>query len=486
MAGDVHESLFSAALESSIAPFMALHALLNRLSSGQKDRLKRAVAIIPPSLRQSFAYRRWRRFLAESERWPTERICQWQTENLRRIVRHAVEHTEGYRELYRKAGIKPDDIRSLEDVRHLPFTTKETFRDNLAAFSAPQAGRRYVTTGGSTGIPFGFYELSSMQEIESAFMHAGWSWTGWKLGQPSAVLRGGFVGTETNWSQDQPFYREFALSSYFLGANTVAAYVDAMRDRGIRVLQAYPSSLNMLCDLIKEQDLRERLALDVIFLGSENLYDWQLEKFGETFPEARLFAWYGHCEKAVLAPWCERTRHFHAWPFYGLTEILNADGAVVGEGEEGEIVGTSFHQMLTPFIRYRTMDRAVKGPSSCPDCGRSFPVLSKISGRAHEVIVTRKGRYISMTAINMHDDIFDGLRQVQFFQETPGEVMFHYVTKNGSLPATEEVKIRQRLVVKLGEDVALKLQPVAEIPRTKSGKFRFLDQRLSIQYGDRP
>lgn len=465
---------------------MSLNALLNRLSRGQKDRLKRALAIVPPGLRQPFAYRRWRRFLAAAQYWPEEKIRQWQIENLRQIVRHAVERTEGYRELYRKAGIKPDDIRSQEDIRHLPFTTKETFRDNLAAFSVQQAGGRYVTTGGSTGIPFGFYELSSMQEIESAFMHTGWSWTGWRLGRPSAVLRGGFVGTETSWSQDQPFHREFALSSYFLTAKTVAAYVDAMRARAIRVLQAYPSSLNLLCDLVKEQNLRGRLVLDVILLGSENVYEWQLEKFEETFPEARLFAWYGHCEKAVMAPWCETNRRFHAWPFYGLTEIVDSDGAVVDEGEEGEIVGTSFHQRLTPFIRYRTMDRAVKGPSSCPDCGRAFSVLSKISGRAHEVIVTRTGRYISMTAINMHDDIFDNLRQFQFFQETPGEVVFHYVSKNGGLPATEEVKIRQRLMVKLGEDVALKLRPVPEIPRTKSGKFRFLDQRLPIQYGDRP
>jgi phenylacetate-CoA ligase len=317
-------------------------------------------------------------------------------------------------------------------------------------------------------------------------MHTGWSWTGWRLGQASAVLRGGFVGSGTNWSDYDPFHRELALSSYFLTAKTAAAYLDAVRTRGIRVLQAYPSSLNLLCDLIKELGLQGRLQLDVIFLGSENVYEWQIEKAEQAFPRARLFAWYGHCEKAVLAPWCEHAQQFHSWPFYGWTEILDERGAAVAEGEEGEIVGTSFHQMLTPFIRYRTMDRATKGPSSCPQCNRAFPILSSISGRAHEVIVTRTGRYISMTAVNMHDDIFDALRQFQFFQEAPGEVVFHYVSKDGALPAPEKMKICQRLMAKLGDDVTLKLQPVAEIARTKSGKFRFLDQRLPIQYGERP
>lgn len=465
---------------------MALHALLNRLSIEKKEHLKQALSVIPPSFRQSLLYYRWRRFLFEAQSWSAEKIRAWQTEKLRKIVRHAMENTDGYRDLYRQAGIKPEDIRELEDLRHLPFTTKELLRDNLAAFSLREGGGRYVTTGGSTGIPFGFYENPSMQEIECAFMHTGWSWAGWRLDQPSTVLRGGFVGSEENWCSYQPFHRELALSSYFLTGPTVAGYVEAIQTRNIRVLQAYPSSLNLLCDLIKEQGLQGKLRLHVIFLGSENVYDWQLEKFEQTFPETKIFAWYGHCEKAVLAPWCENSRNFHTWPFYGATEIINVDDSSTAQGDEGEIVGTSFHQTATPFIRYRTMDRAVKGPPSCAKCARAFPVFTRISGRAHEVIVTASGRYISMTAINMHDDVFDGLRQFQFFQERPGEIIFNYVSKTKILPAGEEARIYQRLMAKLGQDVTLTLRSVAGIARTKSGKYRFLDQRVPIQYGDRP
>jgi phenylacetate-CoA ligase len=101
------------------------------------------------------------------------------------------------------------------------------------------------------------------------------------------------------------------------------------------------------------------------------------------------------------------------------------------------------------------------------------------------VIVTGTGRYISMTAINMHDGIFDHLRQFQFLQTTPGEVVFHYVAKAGVLPSTEAALIQHGLRAKLGADVRLELRSVSEIPRTKAGKFRFLDQRLPIHYGDR-
>jgi len=398
-------------------------------------------------------------------------------------VRHAYEKTEGYRDLYRQAGVCPEDIQTLGDIRFLPFTTKELFRDNLEAFSVKSNFRVYLTTGGSTGIPFGFYESYNNIEIEDAFMHTGWSWAGWKRGSRSAILRGAFIGSEnSHWKYD-PYNRDLLLSSYYLTEKTLEGYLKVLKQYKPKVLQAYPSSLNLFCDLLKDAHLCGEIGFDLILLGSENVYDWQLTKFKEIFPHAKIHGWYGHAEKAVLAPWCEYEEVYHLWPFYGFTEILGEKNQEVNEGLEGELVGTSFHNLVTPFIRYRTMDRAIKGSPNCPSCGRAFPILKSISGRSHEVIVTASGRYISMTAINMHDDIFDGLRQFQFLQEQPGKVIFKYLPKKELLPS-EITSIQIRLMLKLGNDMELSMVPVNEIPRTKSGKYRFLDQRLPIRYGD--
>lgn len=464
---------------------MSLKQLIHGIPETHRRRLKQLLAVVPPEVRQPRFYRQWRSFLDEAQRWPAERIRGWQLEQLRQIVDLAINKTEGYRELYKKVGLSSArDLRDLNDLRRLPFTSKQLFRDNLAAFTVPGPRGRYVTTGGSTGIPFGFHETFQMSSLENAFMQTGWSWTGWKLGMPSAVLRGGYVGSKDDVSCWDPFSRELALSSYFLTADSLPRYISEIERRGLRVLQAYPSSMNLLCDLIRERKLGGKLSFEIVFLGSENVYPWQLEKFRVMFPQTRFFAWYGHCEKAVLAPWCESTTRFHAWPFYGMTEVLTESGDEVSEGVEGEIVGTSFHQVLTPFIRYRTMDHAEKGPARCEHCGRAFPILNRIVGRAHEVIVTKSGRYISMTAINMHDDIFDGLRQFQFLQETPGKVTFRYVPKESKLATSEQQKINSGLKAKLGEDMVMELERVDEIPRTKSGKYRFLDQRMEIRYGD--
>ncbi len=465
---------------------MFLSQLFRQIPEARRQRLKQFAAFVPHSWRLPRTYRFWRRFLETAQYWPEDQIREWQLKHLRIIVHHAFTQTEGYRELYQRAGLRSaDDLRCLDDVRHLPFTSKETFRDNLAHFSVAAEKGRYVTTGGSTGIPFGFRETYEASSLESAFMHTGWVWAGWRLGMVNAVLRGGYVGSENSVARYDSYMRELSLSSYFLTRKSLPRYLQAIRKHRIQVLQAYPSSLNLLCDLMKDQRLEGQLVLKLVLLGSENVYPWQLQKFQSNFPGTRFFSWYGHCEKAVLAPWCEGTTELHSWPFYGLTEVVHPDGGPVAEGLEGEIVGTSFHQTLTPFIRYRTLDHAVRGPGRCVHCGRSFPLLMKVLGRSQEVIVTCSGRFISMTAVNMHDEIFDGIRQFQFMQAQPGMVTFNYVPKAEAITPAEETKIRSGLLTKLGEDMTLVLNPVKEISRTKAGKFRFLDQRMNIQYGDR-
>ena len=93
--------------------------------------------------------------------------------------------------------------------------------------------------------------------------------------------------------------------------------------------------------------------------------------------------------------------------------------------------------------------------------------------------MTSTGRLISMTAINMHDDIFDHIRQFQFFQEQKGKVTFRYIPKETCRPDVVQ-DMKRRLMVKLGDDVALGMEQVQEIPLTSRGKHRFLIQKLTL------
>lgn len=448
--------------------------------------LKHAYGALPPYVRLGQQYRELRAFLQEAQWWDRERIQAWQLARLREIVKHAYENVPGYRALCQDMGVQPEDILSLEDVRSLPFMTKELIRDNLKDFVAQNVDLnkcRYITTSGSTGIPVGFFHTAVNIWMENAFMHTGWERAGWKLGESSAVLRGAFVGTEKQFWDYDPVQRELLLSTYYLTERTYRAYVEKILDVRPKNLQAYPSAANLFADLVLENGDAGRLDFKIIFLGSENIYDWQKEKLKRAFPRSRLFGWYGHTEQAALAHWCEYSENYHVWPFYGLVEVLDETGCEVREGEAGEIVATSFWNYAVPFIRYRTMDIARKGAYGCQACGRQFLLLENVEGRLQEMIVTAQGRYISMSAINMHSDVFDNVRQFQFYQDTPGKVILKIVPK-ATYSVQDAERIYQEVKRKLGEDMDLELMLVAEIPRTPRGKLRFLDQRLKPRYGD--
>lgn len=460
--------------------------VLGRIPDPVKGVLRRFYAFVPMKYRMGKKYWQIRRFLEEAQYWNTEKIERWQLGKVREVVKYAYENVPGYHTLYRDAGIGPEDIQSLEDVKNLPFVTKEMIRDNLGDFtsrSLPRWKMLYVTTGGSTGIPFGFYHTEITNHIENAFMHMGWERAGWHLGGSSAVLRGAFVGSEKEFWAYNPTQRSLLLSSYYLTEDTYEKYMDKIVQFRPLYLEAYPSTAVILSDLIISRGDIGRVSFKVILLGSENIYDWQRARISQAFPTARLFGWYGHAERVVLAPMCEYSDQYHVWPFYGFTEILNEDGEEIGKGEVGELVGTSFWNYATPFIRYRTMDIAKKGEFRCDRCGRQFQLLERIEGRIHEFILSGTGRYISMTAINMHDDIFDNVKHFQFYQDTPGKVILRLVKKR-TYSQADTKKIYRGLKRKLGEDVDLEIVFVDTIQKTRRGKYRFLDQRLKLKYGE--
>jgi phenylacetate-CoA ligase len=450
-----------------------------------KSVLRELAAFVPLKLRMGRGYWVMRNFLDTAQHWSPQQIDTWQLSALKQIVSYAYEHTDGYRQLYDEAGVHPDELRRTGDIRFFPTVGKPLLQANLKAFTVPAVRAEYCATGGSSGTPFGFYQTAYMRRVvEQAFMHTGWAWTGWKLGMKSAVLRGSFVGTKRRFFSYDRLNRELHLSTYHLVESSARTYLDVLNAYRCDVVHAYPSQFYMFCDLVGEQ-VGTSLPMSgaYAFLGSENVYEWQVARCQEVFPNLRIFSWYGHTEKAILAPWCETSHQYHVWPFYGLGEVLDPDGEPVGIANEGEIVGTSFHNRATPFIRYRTEDRAVRGADRCDHCGRHFALLDTVIGRGHEVVISKAGRYISMTAIagSIHGEMFDAITQFQFQQVEPGRVTFLFVPRRNASP--NEVELQRDLARILGADVDLVVRSVPAITRTKAGKASYLDQRLQVRYG---
>ncbi len=423
--------------------------------------------------------------LQRSQWWSREQLEEYQLQQLDKLLNHAYENVPYYTNIFDERGLRPSDIQDFNDLQQIPFLTKELVRDNLGDLKAtnyPPDKFEYVTTGGTTGVPLGFYyERDVSRAKEWAFIKTLWERLGYKFCDKCVVLRGRVID-----KADKGIYWDTTLfgiwlflSSYHMADENLPRYIDIINKFKPKFIQAYPSTITILAKFMKKNNIPPFPTVKALLLASENLYTWQRELLEGTF-QCRIFSWYGHSEMGVLAGECEHSPYYHIFPQYGVVELIDTDGnSVTDNGKTGEIVTTGFNNLIVPLIRYKTGDFGAYSDYKC-SCRREFRLFEKVEGRwTQELIVARNRRYIPITALNMHSDVFDNVDQFQFYQEKEGKLILNIV-KKGTYSKRDSEYILHELLKKLGHDVELELCFVDHISRTQTGKFKFLVQKLPV------
>ena len=442
---------------------------------------ERMYRTLPPSVRYGRPYSRAVSFLDRSQWWSRDEHEAWQLARLQELTRHAYDHSPFYRRLYNEHGVSPDRLKELDDLRSFPTISKDDLRTSAEQIRVTNFGRskfQYHTTGGSTGKPVGLYwEADRTVPLERAFMHRQFRWIGFELDRDRTVaLRGLPVGGGALYEQ-LPGH-QIRLSSYDMTPDNLDRYIEIIdRYRPVAIM-AYPSAAYILGRHILERGGHAFSGLRALLCGSENFYPWQRDVITRAFG-CRAYSWYGQSEYVALGGECEHSTDYHFYSEYGITEIISKDGVAAGPGESGEIIATGFNNFAFPLIRYRTEDVARRSLRTSCECGRNYSLVSSVEGRLQEMIVALGGNLISMTAINMHSDVFDNVRQFQFFQEMPGRLLMRIVRRPG-FTSNDETRIRAALAEKLRDQFDLELIYVDEIALTPRGKATFLEQRLPI------
>ena len=445
----------------------------------------KALSILP----SYSTYRKTYTLLQASRWWSREELLAYQTEALSRLLNHAYTNVPYYRRIFDDRGLVPEDIQTPADLRLLPILTREDLQTHLPDLKArnyPDAAFEYVTTGGSTGIPVGFYyERGASRAREWAFMKTQWDCVGYRFGDRCAVLRGYIVGSARNsayWKKTL-FGRWLLMSSHHMTEETLPAYIDQIRRFEPRFIQSYPSTAAQLARYMTENGVEPFPTVRAVLCGSENLYPWQRILLEEAFC-CRVFSWYGNSEQTVLAGECEESTHYHIFPEYGVVELISRDGRPVEEpGELGEVVATNLTNYVCPLIRYRTMDLATVAQGPCT-CGRHYPLLERVEGRIQDFIITGKGELLSGITMNIDTDAFDNVKQFQFYQEEVGEVVLNVVKKPAFGDGDAEY-LYHEVSRSCGDDVTVTIRYVDNIPLTTRGKYRYFVQNLPVHFGER-
>ena len=462
-------------LEDQLYPLLTLY---ERLPQRVRNGVGFGYRLLPKGWRYGARFGEFKELAVAGEQWSVEEIQDYQLKQLRAVLHHAANHCPFYEKRFLRAGFRPENVHGPEDLKECPFVEKRDLQEHLnemVSTNIPASQRLYLTTAGSTGVPVGFYlQKGVSRPKEQAFLEAMWRRAGYSGGARLAVIRGQVISSKSEGrivSYDAT-RGWLMLSSYHLTPERLPEYREALEKFKPDFLHAYPSAALQLAEYVEKFGETWRLPLRGLLCGSERLTIPQKQLLERVF-QCRAYRWYGHSERAVLAGEGAQSELFYFFPQYGFVEFGPPD-------EEGlrEVIGTSFHNLAMPLIRYRTGDCVrLAEPEDVSSLEYPWPAAVEIAGRQQEYLVSATGRRISLTAFNMHDAVFNDLYAVQFYQERPGLAEFRYVAGprfHGSRLTRIEESIRR----KLGDDFQITFREVKEVEKTARGKHRWLVSQL--------
>ncbi|MFJ8095064.1 phenylacetate--CoA ligase PaaK [Streptomyces griseofuscus] len=331
-----------------------------------------------------------RELLDAGERLGLEELRTLQLERLRASLRHAYEQVPFYRESFDKAGIRPEDCRSLEDLARFPFTTKADLRENypFGMFAVPRERiRRLHASSGTTGRPtvVGYTEndLSMWADMVARSIRAAG-------GLPGDVVHVAYgYGLFTGGLGAHYGAERLGCTVVPASGGMTARQVQLIQDLEPAVIMVTPSYMLTLLDEFERQGVDPRTtSLRVGIFGAEPWTEQMRREIEERFAIDAVDI-YGLSEVVGpgVAQECVETKDgLTVWEDHFYPEVIDpVTGEVLPEGERGELVFTSLTKEAMPIIRYRTRDLS----RLLPGTARVFRRMEKISGRSDDLVILR-------------------------------------------------------------------------------------------------
>jgi phenylacetate-CoA ligase len=332
-------------------------------------------------------------FNEEFETLPREALEALQLKRLQQVAER-VYHTVGfYRKAFDKAGIKPEDIRRLEDLRKLPFTEKQDLRDNypFGLFAAPMTSivRLHAssgTTGKSTVVGYTKRDIETWAELMArSFVAAG-------LTKNDMIHNAYGYGLFTGGLGAHYGAERLGASVIPISGGNTRRQIMILQDFGPTAICCTPSYALYLAEQGEEMGVDMRsLKLRVGVLGAEPWTEKMREEIEDRLNIMALDI-YGLSEvigPGVSIECTEGRRGLHVFEDHFIVEVINpVTGETVPNGEPGELVFTTLTKEAFPLIRYRTRDlsRLMREPCRC---GRTHVRMDRVTGRSDDMLIIR-------------------------------------------------------------------------------------------------
>lgn len=331
-------------------------------------------------------------FNPELETMSRSELEALQLERLQKTVNHCM-NSPFYQNKFKELGITPDDIKTLDDVRKLPFTTKEDLRENypFGICCVPMKDCvRLHSSSGTTGNPT--VVLHSQRDLDE--------WANavarclWMVGsRPEDVFQNSAgYGMFTAGLGFQYGAEKVGMLTVPAAAGNTTRQIKFIKDFGTSVLHAIPSYASRIYEVMKEEgcDPRKDTKLRVLCIGAEPHSEEQRKRIEDNLG-VKAYNSYGISE--MMGPGvafeCQEQNGLHIWEDYFIVEIIDpVTLEPVPDGELGELVLTTINREAMPLLRYRTRDLTRILPGDCP-CGRHHKRLARLQGRSDDMMILK-------------------------------------------------------------------------------------------------
>ncbi|MCS7199792.1 MAG: phenylacetate--CoA ligase [Caldimicrobium sp.] len=334
-----------------------------------------------------------RYFRPEIELLSRDALKELQFKRLKKIINKVYNLVPHYREKFKRAGVKPSNLKSLEDIRLFPFTTREDlFVDYPFGLLAEPLEKvvRLHTSSGTTGKPKALF--FSKEDIKAQA----------ELIARSLVMSG---ATASDILQNSMTYGLFtgALVMHYgaellgmlvipAGPGNTERQIELMQTFGTTCIHMTPSYALYVATIIQERGIRPGIDIKLkrAYLGAEP-YSEETRRKIETMLKVEVYNCYGLSEMGGpgVGFECPAKDGLHIWEDAFLVEVVNPNtGEPLNPGEVGELVLTTLNRTAMPLIRYRTKDLTTLLEGPC-HCGRTHIKIARILGRADDMFIVR-------------------------------------------------------------------------------------------------
>jgi len=323
-----------------------------------------------------------------------EELAAFQLDRLKWTVNHTYNGSKHYKEKFDQAGVKPGDIKTLDDIRKLPFTTSKDLQEGypfpLQSVPFEKIIRIHASSGTTGKRKVLCYTAKDVDDWAQMFARC-YEYAECTLEDRIQIAVGYGVWT-AGWGFQNGCER-FGAMSIPIGPGNLEMQCQFLEDFQTTVVCCTASMGLLMAEEIDKRGLREKIALKKMIFGSERSSDAMRTRISELSgvkPE-QLFDIPGLTE--LYGPGtgldCIHHRGIHYWADYYILEILDPETLEpVSPGEVGEMVVTTLQKEAAPLVRYRTRDLTRIIPERCP-CGSIMPMHDRILGRSDDMFIFR-------------------------------------------------------------------------------------------------